>query len=55
MSSAADVEAELARLKGSAQPQAIEAAEDGGDILKAEPAAQPVTESTGESEGEVRP
>ena len=28
----ADVEAELARLKGSAQPQAIEAAEDGGDI-----------------------
>ena len=55
MSSASDVEAELARLKGSTQPQAIEAAEDGGDILQAEPAAQPVTEATGESEGEARP
>jgi len=37
MSSEADVEAELARLKAGAQPQAIEAAEDGGDILEAEP------------------
>jgi phage shock protein A len=38
MSSAADVEAELAALKGgSAAPQQIEAADDGGDILKAEP------------------
>ena len=37
MSSEADVEAELARLKGSAQPEAIEAPDDGGDILRAEP------------------
>jgi phage shock protein A len=38
MSSAADVEAELAALKGgSPTPQQIEAADDGGDILKAEP------------------
>jgi phage shock protein A len=37
MSSEADVEAELARLKAGSQPQAIEAAEDGGDILEAEP------------------
>jgi phage shock protein A len=38
MSSAADVEAELAALKGgSPAPQQIEAADDGGDILKAEP------------------
>ena len=40
MSSEADVEAELARLKGvaaPAQPQAIEAGDDGGDILKEEP------------------
>lgn len=38
MSSAADVEAELAALKaGQAPPQAIEAAEDGGDILVSEP------------------
>jgi phage shock protein A len=38
MSSAAEVEAELAALKGgpTAPPQ-IETAEDGGDILKAEP------------------
>ena len=54
MSSTAEVEAELARLKGSSQPQAIEAAEDGGDILKAEPAAQPVSEPA-EAEGETRP
>lgn len=50
MSSAAEVEAELARLKGLAAgdaPEAIEAAEDGGDILKAEPASEPV--ETGES------
>ena len=37
MSSEADVEAELARLKGSTQPEAIEAPADGGDILRAEP------------------
>ncbi|GAB3767900.1 phage shock protein A [Nocardioides ginsengisegetis] len=37
MSSQADVEAELARLKAGSTPQAIEAAEDGGDILAAEP------------------
>jgi phage shock protein A len=37
MSSEADVEAELARLKSGAQPQAIEGGEDGGDILAAEP------------------
>ncbi|GCD91809.1 phage shock protein A [Nocardioides sp. LS1] len=37
MSSQADVEAELARLKAGSAPQAIEAAEDGGDILAAEP------------------
>jgi phage shock protein A len=39
MSSQSDVEAELAKLKGLAAPEApaaIEAAEDGGDILKAE-------------------
>ena len=39
MSSAADVEAELAKLKGLSAPEAppaIEAAEDGGDILKVE-------------------
>src|SRR5690348_5930136 len=39
MSSQADVEAELARLKAGSQPQAIEPAEDGGEILKAEPEA----------------
>ncbi len=37
LSSGSDVEAELARLKAGSQPQAIEAAEDGGDILRAEP------------------
>ena len=37
MSSEADVEAELARLKGSTQPEAIEAPVDGGEILRAEP------------------
>jgi phage shock protein A len=36
MSSQADVETELARLKGAATPQAIEAGDD-GDILAAEP------------------
>jgi phage shock protein A len=36
MSSEADVEAELAKLKASTQPQAIEAADDGGDIIEAE-------------------
>ena len=37
LSSGSDVEAELARLKAGSQPQAIESAEDGGDILRAEP------------------
>ncbi|HEU4811968.1 MAG TPA: PspA/IM30 family protein [Nocardioides sp.] len=37
MSAQADVDAELARLKAGSQPEAIEAAEDGGDILTAEP------------------
>ena len=37
MSSEADVEAELAKLKASSAPQAIEAADDGGDIIEAEP------------------
>jgi phage shock protein A len=49
MSSTADVEAELARLKGGSRPEAIEAGEDGGDILKAEPVTERV-----ESEGENR-
>ena len=40
LSSHSDVEAELARLKGAATPPAIEGAEDGGDILTAEPQAQ---------------
>jgi phage shock protein A len=46
MSSQADVEAELARMKGipapsaPSAPQAIEAAEDGGDILKADSVKQ---------------
>ena len=37
LSSDSDVEAELARLKAGNQPEAIEAAADGGDILRAEP------------------
>ena len=38
MSSQADVEAELAALKaGQPPPQAIDAAEDGGDILVSDP------------------
>jgi len=49
LSSASEVEAELARLKAGSQPQAIEAAEDGGDILKAEPAAEPLAEPMAES------
>ena len=40
MSSQTEVEAELARLKGGSAPAAIEGAEDGGEILKAEPQAQ---------------
>jgi phage shock protein A len=43
MSSQADVEAELARLKGSTQPEAIEAGTDGGEILRAEPEAVETT------------
>jgi phage shock protein A len=37
MSSQSDVEAELARLKAGSSPEAIEAPDDGGDILKADP------------------
>src|SRR3954454_6044280 len=37
MSSKAEVEAELAALKSGGAPQAIEAADDGGDVLAAEP------------------
>ncbi|MGB0100048.1 MAG: PspA/IM30 family protein, partial [Nocardioides sp.] len=37
MSSQADVEAELAALRSGSTPQAIDAAESGGDILAAEP------------------
>ncbi len=44
LSSNSDVEAELARLKSGSQPQAIEASEDGGDILAAEPQAQTTTD-----------
>jgi len=51
MSSTSDVEAELARLKGSSAPPAIEAAEDGGDILKVEPVAEPAADTT---DGEAR-
>jgi phage shock protein A len=54
MSSGADVEAELARLKSGSQPQAIEAAEDGGDILEAEPVSEP-SAAAHESDGEPRP
>src|SRR3954454_12532565 len=48
MSSQSDVEAELARLKGGSAPAAIEGAEDGGEILEAEPQAQTSGESSGE-------
>jgi phage shock protein A len=41
MSSQSDVEAELARLKGASQPQAIEAGDD-NDILEASPVEEPV-------------
>jgi phage shock protein A len=37
MSSDADVEAELARLKAGSAPEAIESGQDGGDILEVEP------------------
>lgn len=40
MSSQADVEAELARLKGGSAPEAIEAPVDGGAILAVEPVAE---------------
>jgi phage shock protein A len=46
MSSQSEVEAELAKLKAGKAPDAIEAAADGGDIVKAEPEK---TESTGET------
>jgi phage shock protein A len=45
MSSTVDVEAELARLKGGSRPEAIEAAEDGGDILMAEPAKESASDA----------
>ena len=54
MSSQADVEAELARLKGlsaPAQPEAIEAAPAEGGILDAEPAKQESTSDSGSSAG----
>jgi phage shock protein A len=41
LSSGSDVEAELARLKAGSAPQAIEPAEDGGDILAVEPESVP--------------
>jgi phage shock protein A len=47
MSSQSDVEAELAKLKAGQQPEAIEAAQDGGDIIEAE--AQTSTESKDQS------
>ncbi len=47
MSSQADVEAELARLKGKAAPAAIESPVDGGEILKVEEPAE--AERPGES------
>jgi phage shock protein A len=50
MSSTSDVEAELARLRGRAQPHAIGAAEDGGDILKAEPVTEPVNKSASDTD-----
>ena len=37
MSSQSDVEAELAALKAKSSPEAIEAGEDGNDVLRAEP------------------
>jgi len=48
MSSQAEVEAELARLKGKSVPPAIDAPVDGGDILLAEPAPEAVE---GQAEG----
>ena len=45
MSSQSDVETELAKLKASQAPEAIEAGQDGGEILKAEPET---TESSGD-------
>jgi phage shock protein A len=52
LSSGSDVEAELARLKASSQPQAIEAADDGGDILQAEPdAVETTSDATTTDEG----
>src|SRR6478609_5459736 len=47
MSSQSDVEAELAKLKAGHQPEAIEAGQDGGDIIEAEP--QTSTESKDQS------
>jgi phage shock protein A len=46
MSSQSDVEAELAKLKAGKAPTAIEAPQDGGDIVVAEPEK---TESSGET------
>jgi phage shock protein A len=40
MSSDAEVEAELARLKSGSRPEALEAGDDGGDIVRAEPQKQ---------------
>ncbi len=49
MSSQADVEAELAALKGGSSPAAIDAAEQGGEILAAEPQAVEVEPEAGET------
>jgi hypothetical protein len=45
MSSQSEVETELAKLKASKAPEAIEAGADGGEILEAEPET---TESSGD-------
>ena len=59
MSSTSDVEAELARLRAPAAPEAIESAEDGGDILKAQPQAETRSEPSASqaegNEGRARP
>jgi phage shock protein A len=47
MSSQTEVEAELAKLKAGKAPDAIEAASDGGDIIKAEP--EKTADTTGET------
>jgi phage shock protein A len=48
LSSQADVEAELAALKGHTEPAAIESPVDGGEILKVEEAVPEAVEGSGE-------